>query len=153
MANTRYQKEVVEDWIRAQYLNPLLRQPCGKAFLPCADGGRFECDAVSTDGTTAAMITTSGARAAGGRRAAGSVQKVQLDVQNLSRVLGPSRRLLLCTQPDMYKGLVEQQRRGRLPASVEIQLVVLPSDIREQLDHHRQISIDEQRGKGRLTRA
>ena len=149
MADTRYQKEFVEGWIRTHYLVPLLNQPFKKDFLTCTDGGIFECDAVSTDGTFAVMISTSGARAAGGRRAQGSVKKVLFDAYHLSRLLNPTTRMILCTEPDMVKFLEGQKKKGRLPSTVDIRQVELPTDIRRDLDYHRRVSVEEQSHKDR----
>ncbi len=74
MADTRVQVEV-EDWVRREWMSKALGQTFHRERLRLSCGGAFDFDAVSTDGTVVATISTSGATTASGRQAVGKMLK------------------------------------------------------------------------------
>lgn len=104
-----------------------------KFVLKLETGGRFEFDAVSADNTIVANISTSSARTAGHKYAAGPIQKIRADM--LFLLMAPvQRRLIVFTQPDMYDWWVEEkEKRKRVPDRVKFEFASLSPDLAKKL--------------------
>jgi len=91
-------------------------------LLPRADalssGGVFDFDAVSTDKTIIASISTSGARTASGKHAVGKLMKLRSDMLFLL-LSSASRKLLILCEPDMHALCQRELDGGRVPKEIE----------------------------------
>jgi len=135
MADTRAQNRI-EEWIVDVELPRLVGQEFSKKKVPLSWGGSFEVDATSTDGRIVACVSTSQHRTAGGRAGIGKIQKIRSDALFLLHIAGAKRRLLIFTDPDMYRHFSQEQQHGRFPPSgdVELLIVQLPDDLSATLD-------------------
>jgi len=141
MANTRIQLEV-EDWIRQKWLP----QEFGQSFRPeklrLDAGGVFDFDAVSTDNSIVASISTSNASTPGGKSGAGKLQKLRADMLFLS-MAEAKRRIIVLTERDMYDLCQKEKKSGRVPLSIEFAHAELPTDLAVQLREAREVASRE----------
>ena len=72
MADTRVQLEV-EDWVRREWLPLKYNQKFSRERLRLTAGGVFDFDAVSSDNTIVANISTSSGITSGGRNPAAKI--------------------------------------------------------------------------------
>ncbi|MFV2045429.1 MAG: hypothetical protein ACC700_19630, partial [Anaerolineales bacterium] len=70
MADTRVQAEV-EDWVRMHWMPETFGMPFYRERIQLTSGGVFDFDAVNSDRSIVASISTSGATTASGKRAVG----------------------------------------------------------------------------------
>jgi len=122
MADTSVQHEV-EAWVVREELPRLFegrRFEKGKVSL--AWGGRFEFDAVSTDGTIAVCISTSSRVTSSGKLAVGKIHKIKADTLYLLNAQGVKERVLLFTDPTMLEHFLKQREHGRFPSEAQVQL-------------------------------
>ena len=108
----------------------------GKCFeakaVRLSDGGLFNCDAVSDDGTILASICTNAGKTSSGRNATPKLMKVRSDILFMLRAPA-ARRLIVTTCDDMH-ALCEQQRRiGRMPCEIEFHLADIEVEMRLRL--------------------
>ena len=143
MADTAIQSEV-EKWIREEWLRRRFDRTFTKKNVRLNTGGEFEFDAVSDDGKVVANISTSSLRTAGGNRGAGKINKVRADISFLLLAEAAEKRVMLLTESDMYEALLRQIDRGRVPDSIQIRCVEIPSPLREKLRSAQKKAADEQ---------
>jgi hypothetical protein len=96
VANTRYLRTVVEDYVRGA-----LHDEYGKDFAPkflrLLPGGRHEFDAVSEDGTVVASVKSASGLTSGGRVPSGKLKDCIAELYFLSLVEARERLLVLTT--------------------------------------------------------
>lgn len=131
MASTQTQFEC-EEWVREQWMAERFGQRFRRAPLPLQSGGVHSFDAVSADGSIVAVISTSNAQTAKGRKAVGKVNKIRSDTYLLS-LAKPRRPLVVLTEQDMYERCRADQRRGLIPKEVELMLARLPETLAVRL--------------------
>jgi len=144
MADTQVQLQA-EEWIVSNELPRMFSQGFSKTKLRLSWGGEFEFDAVSKDGSIAASVSTSRCRTAGGRPAVGKYHKIRSDVLYLLNAVGPKRRVLVFTDPEMVRRFEAESSHGRFPSADEIglHLAKLPETLEEALGRARKNASDE----------
>jgi hypothetical protein len=138
MANTTAMNRA-EAYIRSRHFGPKYEP----RKLRLTWGGEFAFDAVSPDGKTAAVISTSAARTASGRVATGKIIKILKDVLYLMAARGVRRRVLLFTELSMFREFQRMQAVGRLPLELELQRFALNRHHRQRVRDARAIASDE----------
>jgi len=99
-------------------------------------GGFFDFDAVSSDGSVVASISTSGAATASGKNGVGKLQKIRSDVLFLT-LAEADRSIIILTERDMYERCMQESVAGRLPECVEFCLVEVPEHLISALKQSR----------------
>ena len=131
MADTRVQLEV-EDWVRREWMPRELGQPFHRERVRLAPGGVFDFDAVSSDRSVVATISTSGSRTASGKHAVGKILKIRADM--LFLLLAPAtRRLVVLTERDLYERCLQERAGGRVPQQIEFVHAELPQPLQARL--------------------
>jgi hypothetical protein len=110
-----------------------------------SSGGEFEFDGVSQDGSIVACISTSKHKTSGGNNGMGKWFKLRSDMLYLLEALGVERRLLILTEPCMFRHYQAELARGRVPRGVEVALADIPADLRERLSASRDRASSEVR--------
>jgi hypothetical protein len=141
MANTRIQIKV-EDWIRREWLAEELGQNLYRERLTLEPGGEFDFDAVSSDRTIAAVISTSSSLTASGKYAVGKMMKIRSDLYFLL-LTQCSRRIAVFTERSMFERWLKEQENGRVPNSIEFMLAEIPDELRKELIDARRKASDE----------
>ena len=95
MADTRCQVEC-EDWVRREWMPAVFGQPFYRERVQLTSGGVFDFDAVSSDKTIIASISTSGSRTASGKYATGKMMKLRSDILFLLMTNAVRRLVILC---------------------------------------------------------
>jgi hypothetical protein len=144
MADTQVQLQA-ESWVVTNELPRMFSQVFSKAKLKLSWGGEFEFDAVSDDSRIVACVSTSCCRTAGGRPAVGKYHKIRSDVLYLINAIGPTRRVLVFTDPEMVKHFEAESSHGRFPPAdqIELRLAELSEELREALGKARKDASDE----------
>jgi hypothetical protein len=132
MADTTVQG-AVENWVRDTWMPARLGQQFTKGRRRLAGGGEFEFDGISEDGSIVACISTSRHKTSGGKNGMGKWFKLRSDMLYLLEAVGVNRRLLVLTEPCMFKHYEAERGRGRVPREVEVFLVEIPSEMRDRL--------------------
>jgi len=142
MADTRAQKKG-EVWV----LKNDLANRFGVAFstkkVMLAWDGKFEFDAVSSDGSIIGNISTSSARTAGNKLATAKIQKIKCDTLYLLHAKGAKKRLLIFTELDMLRHFEKEVKNGRFPKGVKLIHVPLPVSLQHEIENARKIASDE----------
>lgn len=118
MADTNIQHKI-ESWVRDKWMPKTFGQKFYQEKVRLSSGGFFEFDAVSEDNKIVALISTSGARTARGKRASGKLHKIRSDMFFLLLVPNIDRRIVVLTEADMYKFWEKEKESGRVPSSIE----------------------------------
>lgn len=105
-------------------------------------GGVFDFDAVSSDGTTVATISTSSAKTSGGKLAVGKLMKLRSDMLFLL-LASPKRAAVILTERDMYELCEKEKSSGRVPQNIDFYHAPLPPDLASKLKLAKQVSSDE----------
>jgi hypothetical protein len=95
-------------------------------------GGVFDFDAVSGDQSIVAVISTSGAKTAGGKHAVGKVLKIRADMLFLT-MAEATRRIVVLTERDMCDLMNREFSAGRVPPEIEFVCADIPADLRVRL--------------------
>ena len=103
-------------------------------------GGNFAFDAVSPDGKTVALISTSAARTAGGNLATGKIKKLIADALFLIFAARVKRRVMVFTERSMFAEFRKYQEAGRFPPGIELIHFPLPRSHRERVRDARLVS-------------
>jgi hypothetical protein len=143
MASTKAQKKC-EIWIVDNWLPKKYRQKFCEKRVCMQNRGEFKFDAVSEDGEIIANISTATARTHRGSVASGKKSKIRADCLMLSLV-NTKDKLLVLTEPCMYELANKEQKEGRLPLYIEIQLVDLPEKLKVELLQARTVASKENR--------
>lgn len=98
----------------------------------CHVVGVFDFDGVSADGSIAVAISTSGAKTASGKLAAGKLLKIRSDMFFLL-LAEVQRRIVVLTEPDMYDLCQKELTGGRIPSSIEFIHAEIPVELRSRL--------------------
>lgn len=141
MANTRVQLEV-EDWVRREWLPKFYNQQFRRERLRLSAGGVFDFDAVSSDNSIVANISTSSGLTSGGRSPAGKIQKLRADMLFLLMVKA-EKRLIVLTEKGMYDLCLKEKGNGRVPLEIEFVLVELHETLSKSLQDAREIASKE----------
>ena len=141
MADTRVQVKV-EDWVRREWMPGRFGQRFSRERVDLTSGGVFDFDAVSADATIVANISTSGLKTEGGNYGSGKVQKVRSDIFFLL-LAKADRKVVLLTEPDMYKRWLSEVQNGRVPDSIEFVHVEVPEELDLQLKASRRAASRE----------
>jgi len=131
MADTRVQLEV-EDWVRREWMKECYGESFYRERLPLVSGGYFDFDAVNSDKSFAATISTSGAKTASGKHAVGKLLKIRSDMYFLL-LANVQRRLVVLTETDMYELCQKEVAGGRVHRSIEFVHVEIPADLASRL--------------------
>lgn len=142
MADTRVQLEV-EEWVRDKILRPRFRKRFESKSVKLRSGGFFRFDAVSKGNEMVASVSTSRWATEGGKRGSGKLQKLRADALFLMLVRA-RRRLLVFTEPDMFRLCRTELKAGRLPQTIEAVIAPLPSALQRRLARARRVSSREQ---------
>lgn len=141
MADTRVQLEV-EDWVRREWMKTHFGEPFYRERLPLASGGVFDFDAVSSDKSIAATISTSGAKTASGKHAVGKVLKIRSDMYFLL-LTNVQRRVVVLTERDMYELCLKESVGGRVHSDIEFVHVEIPTELAARLKSARSKASEE----------
>ncbi len=145
MADARVQIEV-EDWVRRNWMPTQFRTKFSRERLRLRSGGVFDFDAVSEDHSTAATISTSGAKTSGGKHAVGKILKLRADMLFLTMVEA-KRRVIVLTEQDMFEQCKKEVAGGRVPQEIEFVCASIPEDLRARLVTARLKASKESSGK------
>jgi len=141
MADTRVQLQI-EDWVRRRWLPEKYGHQFRPAHLQLKAGGYFDFDAVSTDDTIIANISTSSGITAGGNLPTAKLQKLRADMLFLLMVPA-TRRLIVLTERNMYDLCQKEKKSGRVPIEIEFVHAELPADLASKLAVSRQKASEE----------
>ena len=141
MADTRVQLQV-EDWVRQHWMPEEFGTQFHRERISLISGGVFDFDAVSSDRTIAATISTSGAKTASGKSAVGKLLKVRSDMLFLL-LAKVERRLVILTESDMYARCLKEREGGRVPQEIEFARAEIPADLQQRLVKARAASSNE----------
>ncbi len=141
MADTHIQLEA-EDWIRREWLPIKYNQQFRRERLRLNSGGVFDFDAVSSDNTIVANISTSSGITSGGKNPSGKIQKLRTDMLFLLLVKA-EKRLIVLTEKGMYDLCLKEKSNGRVPLEVEFVLVELPESLAKLLQDAKSIASKE----------
>ncbi|MCJ7503969.1 MAG: hypothetical protein MUP80_13060 [Acidobacteriia bacterium] len=143
MADTRVQLEV-EDWVRENWMPSQLGASFSRERLRLTSGGVYDFDAVSVSRDIVAVISTSGARTAGGNLAIGKLHKIRSDILFLMLVEA-KRKLVVLTEQDMFDQCTKEREGGRVPREIEFICAEIPQELRDSLVRAREKSSREVR--------
>jgi hypothetical protein len=107
-----------------------------------SSGGVFDFDAVSTDDTVVASISTSGGKTSSGKLGVGKLHKLRSDMLFLM-LAEAKRRLMILTEPDMLELCEKERQGGRVPPGIEYFLAELPHDLARRLRDARDVASRE----------
>lgn len=141
MADTRVQIEV-EDWVRRYWFPPKYGQQFHRERVDLEWGGKFDFDAVSTDWTIVAAISTSAGKTASGKLAVGQIMKMRSDVLFLLHAKA-QRRIMVFTESDMFQVCQQEVLVGRLPKTIEFTQAEIPPELRMRLREARKKASEE----------
>jgi hypothetical protein len=141
MADTRVQLEA-EDWIQREWLPTKFNQQFRRERLRLNSEGVFDFDAVSSDKTIVANISTSSGITSGGKNPSGKIQKLRADMLFLLMVK-TDRRLIVLTEKSMYDLCLKEKANGRVPREIEFVLVELPESLAKSLQEAKPIASKE----------
>ena len=141
MADTRVQV-MVEDWVRREWMPERYGQRFSRERVDLSSGGVFDFDAVSTDGTIVANISTSGSKTVRGKHGTGKMLKVRSDIFFLL-LAKAHRKLVLLTESDMCERWLSEVENGRVPDSIEFVHVEIPDDLDLKLKASREAASRE----------
>ncbi len=141
MADSSVQREV-EQWVRDHCLEERYSQPFARQRLRLSSGGEYSFDAVSSDRTIAATISTSGSQTASGKRAAAKLHKIRADLYFLLLTHVPHRVVVL-TEVDMMSLCEKEAREGRVPQGIEFVHAQLPGHLIDRLQAARKVASRE----------
>lgn len=130
MADTRYLKRTVEEYVRTQLAGEF-SAPFRARVLQLVTGGTHEFDAVSEDGKVVAGIKAASGKTLGGCTPVGKIKSAIAELYFLSLVSAP-RRILILTDPEFYRILLNRLE-GRLAEGLEVKLVQLPPEIEREV--------------------
>ena len=131
MADTRIQLEV-EDWIRKNWMPTRFGMSFRRERLPLRSGGFFDFDAVSSDDSIVASISTSGSKTSRGKHASGKLLKLRSDMLFLTLVEA-NHRLLILSERDMFELCEKEAAGGRVPPEIKFECAEIPDLLRERL--------------------
>ena len=142
MADTRAQKKG-EVWVLKNDLSNRYGVAFSTKKVLLAWDGKFEFDAVSSDGSIVGNISTSSARTAGNKLATAKIQKIKCDTLYLLHAKGAKKRLLIFTELDMLRHFEKEVKNGRFPKGVKLIHVALPDSLQHEIEIARKIASDE----------
>jgi len=145
MADTRVQLEV-EDWVRQSWMPKHFGVNFYRDRVKLRSGGMFDFDAVTTDKSIVATISTSGAKTSGGKLAVGKMMKIRSDMLFLTMV-DAKRRIVVLTERDMYEQCLKEAQGGRVPQEIEFVFAPLLEDMNARLIAARQSCSTESLGR------
>lgn len=144
MADTRTQLEIAQ-WICTDFLPREFPGQCfSTAKVQLTSGGVHEFNAVSYTREIIVNITTSDARTASGKLAIGKLTKVRADMFFLM-MTNASIKVLAFTEKSMYELCQREKELGRIPGSIRLMPVPLPTDLEERLTKSKKDASDEVR--------
>ncbi len=142
MADTRAQKKG-EVWVLKNDLSKRYGVAFSTKKVLLAWDGKFEFDAVSSDGSIVGNISTSSARTAGNKLATAKIQKIKCDTPYLLHAKGAKKRLLIFTELDMLRHFEKEVKNGRFPKGVKLIHVALPDLLQHEIEIARKVASDE----------
>lgn len=131
MADSRYRHEI-ERFVREAFLPTRFGQTFEAKAIRLCDGGLFNCDAVSHDGTILACICTNAGKTLSGGNATPKLMKVRSDILFMLRAPA-ERRVIVTTCHDMHALCEKQKRIGRMPREIEFHLASIEAEMRIRL--------------------
>jgi hypothetical protein len=135
MADTRLLTNQVEEYVRTELARQFGRRFEKKALVLSqrSDGSdaTHEFDAVSEDGRIVAAIKSSSGKTSGGRLPSGKIAAAYKDLYFLS-LARAERRFLVLTDPEFHAIFIGNCD-GKLAAGIEVLLIPLPADLKEQV--------------------
>jgi hypothetical protein len=143
MGDTKAQVEA-EKWIREIELPRMFQEPFRQRSLGLRSKGQFKFDAVSDDGKTVAVISTSGGSTSSGKLATAKLMKIRTDVYwFLLLQQQPERRLLVFTDQSMIDLINDEKKKGRFPPEFELVRVTLPPDLAAKVAASQKVASEE----------
>ncbi|MEN6349583.1 MAG: hypothetical protein ABFD08_09355 [Syntrophomonas sp.] len=137
MANTVAQKKARE-WIVNHWMKKTFEMTFSRKNVLLSSGGLVKIDAVSEDGTTASIISTSKAETPGDKVGRGKLSKLRADLYFLLLATGVKRYIIVFTEKSMYALADKEKRKGLIPHNVEIFLATITDKrLRDDLDRAR----------------
>lgn len=134
MANTVPQKKARE-WIVNHWMKKRFEMTFSRRNVLLSSGGSVKIDAVSEDGKTAAIISTSKAETPGDKVGRGKLSKLRADLYFLLLATGVKRRIVVFTEKSMCALADNEKREGLIPHDVEIyQATITDKRLRDDLD-------------------
>lgn len=106
-------------------------------------GGVFDFDAVSSDKTIAASISTSSAKTTSGKHAVGKLMKLRSDMLFLLMAEGLTKRYIVLTEESMHTACLKERSGGRAPREIEFLLARIPAELESRLVQARAIASKE----------
>ncbi len=113
-----------------------------KDKLRLSSGGEYEFDAVDEEGIAAVNISASKGLTHRGYKQAGTLRKIQAEVDFLTRV-NVKYRVLIFVQETAYDVFCEQQKKGRIPKEIELLHVPVSEELQKLLAEAGQKASDE----------
>ena len=124
-ANHRAEQWVVEKFLPKKFKG----QTFAKRNLTLKWGGQFEFDAVSPDGRVVGVVSTSAARTAGNKPAAGPIRKIKSDALYLLHAANAEKLFMAFTEVSLMQTFEKERDTGRFPPEIELLLAPLPPDL------------------------
>ncbi len=144
MADTRYLKTKVEDYVR-DWLKVKFGQPFQSKFLVLlgvqGKPRTHEFDGVSEDGTIICSINTASWKTSGGQRGSGKVQGAYTELYFLDHVNAKQRYLIL-TDPEFFECFM-RETQGRLANGLALLHCPLSAELRREIEAVRKASRTE----------
>lgn len=131
MADSRFQLKC-ERWVREEWLCREFGTEFREEQVVLSSGGTFKFDAVSTDKSIVAVVSTSNARTGTRKLATGKMHKIRSDLLFLL-LANPVTPLVVLTERDMFDYWLREQARGRAPKHIRFIHVPLPADFATEL--------------------
>jgi len=141
MADSRIQLEI-EKWVRTYWLPEKYAQEFTPRSLTLSPGGKFDFDAVSSDGSIVGNISTSSALTARNKPGVAKMQKLRADMLFLLMVEAKTR-LIILTERDMYDRCLREKEAGRIPQEIKFIHVEIPDDLKRRLTESKLIASQE----------
>lgn len=116
-----------------------------KREVPLLTGGVFEFDAVATDDTVFALISTSASKTVSGNPNTGAIRKILSDLYRFEQLPNEEAiRALVFSELTMVEKFKREQSRGRVSENIQIIHAPLPDEIQGLVERARALSRDEQ---------
>ncbi len=131
MASSHVQGEC-EKWIVKSWLLEKFGIEFESRRVRMQNRGHFEFDAVSPDNKIIGNISTASALTHRGSVGSGKKSKLRADCLMLA-LAKADKKLMILTEPCMYKEALKEQEEGRLPLDIEFHHVDLPETLKQKL--------------------
>jgi hypothetical protein len=135
MADTRLLKEIesyVRDRLAQRFGQPFSTRRLVVGKRSNGYDATHEFDAVSADGSIVAAIKSSSGKTSGGKFPSGKVSAAYQELYFLSLAEAARHRILVLTDHEFHQ-IFKSHSDGRLAPGLELMLIPLPPELREQV--------------------